>query len=436
LDTIKETLKFKNLMALRTSKDFILGFHTENLEVARLSPEAWQSLAENQPLVELTTWSDELTSESQSPNQVSLTHKFKSITLNVNQVCNLHCVYCAAGGDGSFGDPVKKISLEKTLPQISFFLNKLTKGDAFKITFLGGEPLLYPEALQIIGDEAKKIATEKEIELKFVVVTNGTLFNEKTIPVLTMLNASVTISLDGPPEINDKLRPTKGGQGSTAQILKGLNLLLENKDKLNSIGFSGVFGARNMELEKAFRFYSEFGVDWFDFVYDHLETSSEVSQKYTKGMKHLAKLAFEKGGETELRKIRQFDTYFQILDSQVKNQNYCGTGNSYLMIDAQNNMYVCPWSVGKKEDLVGSGVTIFEDKLAEYSATLVEQNNCGQCWAKNVCGGGCQFIHKTNTGDKRTVDKNFCERTRDLIAQTLMYYEQSRNKTGSSNHQI
>jgi uncharacterized protein len=435
---MKESQRYKNLLALKTPQGSVLGFHLENLEVARLSEEAWQSLSAQAPLPELLAWSDELTHLPliSKPSTENSPHKFKSITINVNQVCNLHCVYCAAGGDGSFGDPIKKISLEKTLPQISFFLNKLSAGDSFKITFLGGEPLLYPEALQIIGEEAMRVASSKGIEVKFVVVTNGTLFTEKTIAVLSGLKASITISLDGPPEVNDKLRPTKGGQGSTSQIIKGLEVLLKNRARLNSIGFSGVFGTRNLELEKAYRFYSEFGVDWFDFVYDHLETSPEVSLQFTSALNKIAELAFNKGGELELRKIRQFDTYFQILDSQVKNQNYCGTGNTFLIVDAANNMYVCPWSVGKKEDHVGSGVTLFEDKLIEYRGTLVQQNKCEQCWAKNVCGGGCQFIHKNNTGDKRSVDKNFCNRTQDLIASTLMYYEQSRLKAGSVHQQI
>ena len=75
------------------------------------------------------------------------------------------------------------------------------------------------------------------------------------------------------------------------------------KSDLASIGFSGVFGSKNMELEKAFRFYSEFGVDWYDFVYDHVETSSKISEKFTQELIKISRLAFEKGGEVELRKM-------------------------------------------------------------------------------------------------------------------------------------
>jgi uncharacterized protein len=307
-------------------------------------------------------------------------------------------------------------------------LGKLNAGDEFRLTFLGGEPLLYPEALLLLSDYTREIAAQKNIRVQFVVVTNGTQFSERNIAILTKMKADITISIDGAAEINDELRPNKGGKGVTKEVVQGLRRLLDFKMQLGRIGLSGVFGSQNTDLKSAYMFYNEFAVDWFDFTYDHLEKREEVNQQFLNSLLEVAALAFAKGGEKELRRIKIFDHYFQAFESQHKNKNYCGAGKSFLMIDARNQIYTCPWVVGDPKEVVGQGTSLFQDRLASYTQDLIEQNNCHNCWARFVCGGGCMFLHKNKTGDKHQVDSNFCTRTRTLIAASLLYYESSRSE--------
>jgi uncharacterized protein len=417
--------RMENVLAIRTPSGRVVGFHSNNLEVARLSNESWSALTgadEQEAISQLKEWNEQkLEKKEKQKNQI------RSITINVTQVCNLHCTYCAAGGDGSFGDPVKKISVEKTLPQIRFFLEKLPTGSEFRITFLGGEPLLYPEGIELIGDYARELARQKDIALTFVVVTNGTQFNEKSIAILKKLKAQITISLDGPAVINDLNRPTKGGKGTTLTVEKGIGELLQHRTSLGKIGVSGVFGAMNEDLPRAYEYYRQLDVDWMDFTYDHTEVRSEVSRRFTDGLSKVAAIAFKAGGEKALRQIKLFDTYFELLDSQVGTENFCGAGKTYLIVDARNNLYTCPWVVGDKNEIVGNGETLFDDKLKPYQDPLIEKNGCQNCWARYICGGGCMYMHKNKTGDKHQVDENFCERTRSLIALAILYYEESRS---------
>jgi len=418
-----------NILAIRSPSGRVVGFHAGNLDIARLSAEAWEatsSQANTEALQALTEWDQEETQKDAQKTKPAK-HQVRSLTVNVNQVCNLQCVYCAAGGDGSFGDPVKKISIEKTLPQIRFFLNKLEVGSTFRLTFLGGEPLLYPEGIEMIADYAQSLAQEKGIQIQFVVVTNGTQFHEKTISLLKKIKANITISIDGAAPINDQIRPTKGGKGSTELVIQGLQNLLQHKSELGRVGLSGVFGAMNKDVVSAYKFYRQFQVDWFDFTFDHTEVRPEISEIFAKGLADVAALAYEMGGEKELRKIKLFDTYFEILDSKVGTENYCGAGKSYFMIDARNNLYTCPWLVGQKNEIVGTGETLFVEKLKPYQEPLIEKNGCQDCWARFICGGGCMYMHQNKTGDKHQVDQNFCERTRYLITVAILYYEQSRD---------
>lgn len=446
-----EIRKLKDLIAIRRSNGRILGFHSRNLQVARLSEEAWEALAP-QTLQALSSSPETRGSAALAPREEVSTGVFeafqalsdwessinpllrhekresgvRALTVNVTQVCNLHCKYCAAGGDGSYGDPVKRIVVEETLPTLSRILSRVPSGENFRLTFLGGEPLLYPEGIEILAEEALRLGAERGVKVAFTIVTNGTLFTPKNIGLLTRFKMDVTVSLDGPAEVNDLRRPNRGGRGVTAQVEEGLARLLREKKSLGSVLLSGVFGRGNMDLMRAFLYYRQFDVDWFDFTYDHHEASEETNREFLRGLARVAELAFELEGEKGLRRIHTFDRYFELLDRQQQVENYCGAGKSFLMLDARQNLYTCPWVVGEAREIVGHAGTLWEDRLESYQAPLIEKNGCQSCWARFLCGGGCMYIHRQVTGDKHRVDRNFCERTQFLIETTISYYEKAR----------
>ncbi len=431
-----------DIVAFRNGTQPPVAFHSRNLEVATVTEDIWNSMAPttfengflmkmepNEVGVDLNAY-EALLSWQTEENQEVVTRNFgtnvKTLTLNVTQLCNLHCTYCAAGGDGTYGDPVAKISLEKTLPQIDFFLSKLNPGESFQITFLGGEPLLYPDAIKHIALHAKKVASDRRITTIFNVITNATLVNEKSLEVLTAIRANITVSIDGPPETHDLSRPQKNGQGSSTAVLAGLDLLLRNKAYLGRILLHGVFSRKNLEVVKAYEFFKGLGVDAYEFTFDATESDRDVSAKFMSEMTKVAELAYSAGGEVALRKISMFDSYFRVLDEQIRTENHCGSGKSLLSLDSRNKVYACPLDVGIKNEIVGELQDIDDSKLEDLKSTLIAKNNCQTCWARFLCGGGCMFTHKSLTGNKHKKHISFCERTRYLISLTLMYYEQCR----------
>src|SRR5690606_32544526 len=121
-----ELRRLKDILAVKAADGSLVAFHARNLEVAQISEEAWRDLQvfdgmePSESLQELKSWEAEESSQVQTSK---LDFGIRFLTLNVTQICNLHCHYCAAGGDGTFGDAVAKISIEKTLPQIKYFLS-------------------------------------------------------------------------------------------------------------------------------------------------------------------------------------------------------------------------------------------------------------------------------------------------------------------------
>lgn len=417
-----EQRRFKDIIAFKDGQNAPMAFHARNLEVADISEELWDHLGGGadtalQSIIE--AWELENNPEVLSGKKEQA---IRQLVLNVTQICNLKCTYCAAGGDGTYGAPQTRINVEKTLPQIKFFLERVPAGESFRIQFLGGEPLLYPDGIQEIGNYVKLIAAERGINARFGIVTNGTLINEQVLQIFKELKMSVTVSIDGPATINDKMRPTKNGSGSTEMTVAGLKKLATIKESLSHLGVHGVFNSQNTDLMAAYEFYQSFDVDKYEFTFAVDENDDASNRLFVAQMEALAEKAYCNGGETALRKIANFDQYFSALDNQQQTENYCGAGKSFLMVDARNGLFTCPWEINNKADKVGQGSVLNEDALAEYSAPLIEKNNCGNCWARFLCGGGCMFIHKQATGNKHKKDGQFCYRTRNIIGITLKYY--------------
>lgn len=438
MKTALEMRRFKNIMAFRENGSPALAFHSRNLEVAEISEELWSAL-ESTSLTE-ATWNEHLKNdsvrsdleswdqeESKDVQTQNIKFQIKTLTINVTQICNLHCHYCAAGGDGTYGDPVRQISVEKTLPQIKFFLEQLPPGSPFHIIFLGGEPLLYPEAIRGIAAYTQELSLPLNIQSSFHIITNGTLINQKFVDLMKGLKPSITFSMDGDPATNDQARPQRNGKGSSAMALAGLNVLLQNRSEFADITIHSVFTKQNLKVVQAYEFFSQFAVDRFEFTFDVTEKDEQANQEFIQQMKQVSKLAFARGGEEALRMIPLYDSYFNSLDQQIRKTSHCGAGKALLSSNSRGQLFSCPLEISHRSEQVGEGVDLNYEKLAALQKPLVELNNCGLCWARHLCAGGCMYNHKATTGNAHEKHPTYCERTRSLITDALMYYKQTRS---------
>lgn len=438
-----ELRRHKEIIAFKAEDESITAFHAYNMEVAEISPESYAQMTPisittgeipdvkfpvNPEKLEAFSALNEWNAED-NPNTKNgkLEFGIRSITLNVNQICNLKCTYCAAGGDGTYGEPMNKLSVEKTLPQLKFFLMQLKPGQKFAISFVGGEPLLHPEAILAIHNYVFEEAKKLQIIPSLQIVTNGTLLTGKTLEIVRAMKVKITVSIDGSKEYNDKARPTKNGQSSTDLTVSGIKEILNDRGNIISIGLSAVCSKESPSMLETYKFFETLKPDWCDFTMAYAENSPELQERFITELQEIARLAFEAGGEQKLRQVQYFDHKFAVLDSQLRIENYCGAGKSYAMIDAKNRMYSCPWDVGKPSETIGQNEQYDTTRLANYSKSLIELNNCQTCWARHLCGGGCMHINRELTGHKHKKDQMFCERMRSLLLTAILYYKISRS---------
>ena len=437
--------RFKDIIAVKNDTNFgqlntIVAFHASNLEVAEISEEAFEQMSEINLLtgeipeqrvpsdIESFNALEEWSAEN-NPNAKDGRIEFgiRSVSINVNQICNLKCAYCAAGGDGTYGEATKQISVEKTLPQLKFFISKLQPGASFSISFIGGEPLLHPVAVKAIYDYVNNESAKHQVIPNMKIVTNGTLLRGDTLEILRSMKINLTISFDGIKENNDVLRPSKDGSSTTDKIIDGLNKLKQDKGEISSINFSSITCKGNEEIFENYIYLKNFNPDSFEFVFANDEKDLEIQKKHISGLNKILAFAWKLGGEKELRKIKSVDHYFHVIDHQQKTQNFCGAGKSYLMIDSKNQLYSCVWDANYKSEMVGKDDQLDMVKIGKLSKSLIDLNNCQTCWARHICGGGCMHINRSHSGDKHKKNNLFCERTRNLILTTIMYYKLARS---------
>ena len=92
--------------------------------------------------------------------------------------------------------------------------------------FHGGEPLLFPKRrFDAFLKKLRAVEERTGCMIKRGVTTNAILVDDEWIGLFKEHDISVTVSLDGPAEINDKFRVDFKGRGTLAQTLEGLALL-------------------------------------------------------------------------------------------------------------------------------------------------------------------------------------------------------------------
>lgn len=144
--------------------------------------------------------------------------------------CNLNCTYCYVynKGDTSWrGRPpiMSDAIFTATLDRAHDYAKSI--GDrAVSLVFHGGEPTLVgPDRFRAWCVEARERLGGASLKVSLTLQTNGTLIDDRWIEACRASRVGVGVSIDGPPEINDRARVDHGGRGSHARVERALRLL-------------------------------------------------------------------------------------------------------------------------------------------------------------------------------------------------------------------
>ncbi len=163
--------------------------------------------------------------------ELFLERKIDSITLQVTQNCNLRCSYCVYSENDFTSQRThsqKSMSFETAKKAVDFFFMHSIDTKNPNISFYGGEPFLNLELIKQVVDYAKGVFEGRK--LTFTTTTNGTLLTDELIDYLAENEFNLTISLDGPKEIQNQNRVfATNKQGSYDTVIKNIRNLWERQ---------------------------------------------------------------------------------------------------------------------------------------------------------------------------------------------------------------
>ena len=184
--------------------------------------------------------------------------------------CNLNCKYCYT--EGSVDEEFKPQKMNKEILNETFnFLDKFISegidkkyiGDKVSFIFYGSEPLMNPKLLEISLKKINLLSKKFKIKMEKQIITNATLINNSIAKLIKKEGATISISLDGPKELNDLMRIFYDGKGSFESILKGINILKKGKIPFS---ISCTIGTHNIRyLDKVINFFKNLGAEGIGF---------------------------------------------------------------------------------------------------------------------------------------------------------------------------
>ena len=320
----------------------------------------------------------------------------KAMCLHISHDCNLRCKYCFAS-TGDFGKGRKLMPFEVGKAAIDFLLEKSVGRENLEVDFFGGEPLMNFDVVKQIVEYARSKEEEYHKNFRFTITTNGMLLDDDTIDYINKEMYNVVLSIDGRKEVNDRMRVRVDGSGCYDRILPKFKKLVDGRgDKEYYV--RGTYTKYNLDFSEDVMHLYEAGFDEISVepVIESPEeayaiTEEDLDQIYAEYDKLVDRIgAIRKNG-----KHINFFHFMIDLDQGpcvIKRLRGCGSGNEYVSITPDGDIYPCHQFVGHDEYKMGNieEGTFNNDIKKEFAGCHVySKPACQECWARFYCSGGC-----------------------------------------------
>lgn len=343
----------------------------------------------------------------------------KALCLHVSHDCNLRCQYCFAS-TGDFGTGHRMtMDVETAKKAIDFVIQRSGSRRNIEVDFFGGEPLMAMDTVKATVDYARSLEEKHGKNFRFTITTNGVLLNEENTAYINREMSNAVLSLDGRPEVNDKMRKTISGTGSYDVILPKFQKLVEGR------------GDKDYYLRGTFtRYNRDFSADVMhiaDQGFRNVSVEPVVGSPdcdYTFREEDLPGILaeYEKLAEQLLHRPDVNFFHFNVDLSQgpcvIKRLRGCGAGCEYVAITPEGDIYPCHQFVGNEEYKLGN---LYEDTFnMDLSHRFGELNvytrpDCQQCWARFYCSGGCSASNLLVNGDIKIPNRFGCDMQRKRL---------------------
>ncbi len=189
---------------------------------------------------------------------------FMTMVKPAGSTCNLDCTYCYYL-DKAVQYSGKQAVMSNELLEM-YIKQYISANEVDVVQFLwhGGEPLLLGKDFFKKAMELQKSYSEGK-RIENTIQTNGILVDEEWCDIFRENNFLVGISLDGPKDIHDTFRVTKGGKPTFENAMEGIRMFQRYGVEFNTLSvISSLCEGRGAEIYRFFR--NEVGSRFMQFL--------------------------------------------------------------------------------------------------------------------------------------------------------------------------
>ena len=320
----------------------------------------------------------------------------KALCLHIAHDCNLACQYCFAE-EGEYHGRRALMSFEVGKKALDFLIANSGNRRNLEVDFFGGEPLMNWEVVKQLVEYGRSKEKEYNKNFRFTMTTNGVLLNDEIMEYCNREMSNVVLSLDGRKEVNDKMRPFRGGKGSFDLIVPKFQKFAEMRGDRDYY-VRGTFTRHNLDFSKDVMEFADLGFRSMSIE----PVVAKPEEEYAIREEDLPQIMeeYDRLAEEYLKRKKEgrgFHFFHFNIDLNqgpcvAKRLSGCGSGTEYLAVTPWGDLYPCHQFVGQEEFLLGNvdtGVTNERIRDEFKLCNVYAKDKCRDCFARFYCSGGC-----------------------------------------------
>jgi uncharacterized protein len=359
-----------------------------------------------------------------------------TMVLNVTNQCNLSCTYCYEYGEDKIvdtenGKKPKFMSEATARESVDFMFQQAGSNRAVHLTFFGGETLLNFPVLKSTVAYARRRAEELGKDVDFSLTTNATLLRPEIVEWLVDNQIGVTISIDGPKEMQDQFRIFKSGVGSYDIVAPKIRELLR-QHRSRPIGARVTLTSQTLDVLRIFRHLTE-DIGFHEVGFAPVTTAAQRGYAISDGgfdrmLEQFRSLADEFLEYTLANRHHGFSNVKETIEEIHKGASKaypCGAGLGLMGVSTDGDVALCHRFAGSDDHKLGT-VRTGIDRLVQIGFLekhhIDHKTDCRVCWARPLCSGGCYHEAHTRYGDTAHANLHYCEWIRGWTGTCLRIY--------------
>ena len=359
-----------------------------------------------------------------SPKVIPLTpFPLTTMVLNVTNQCNLSCTYCYEYGadkivDTENGRQPKFMTEETARAAVDFMLEEARDSPTAYLTFFGGETLMNFPVLKRTVSYARQRAAERGKQVHFSLTTNATLLKAEIIEFLADNDIGVTISIDGPPDIQDRFRVFQNGRGSYDLVAPKIKDLLK-RHRTRPIGARVTLASGTIDVKRIYRHLTE-ELGFAEVGFAPATSSPTRDHAIPEGgfddmLAQFRELAEEFLEASVAGRHHGFSNVRETLEEIHKGMSKafpCGAGLGLMGVSTGGDVALCHRFAGSESHKLGSvhdGIDRDAQRAFLEKHHVDEKTDCRTCWARPLCSGGCYHEAHTRYGDTARPNLHYCD---------------------------